>query len=99
MGDAGYRATIANFSARTRGWWIMIAIFLLAMLSGDIGSVILFALITFLALREFINLTPTKRGDRDTLLLLLFVIIPIQYALVAIAWYGFFVTFIPVLDT
>ena len=74
----------------------MVVIFLLAMLSGGIGSVILFGLTSFLALREFITMTPTKRGDHGTLLWLFFVITPIQYGLVAIGWYGLFAIFIPV---
>jgi phosphatidate cytidylyltransferase len=96
LGNAGYRATIANLNARTRAWWLMVAVFFLAMLSGGIGSVILFGLTSFLALREFITMTPTKRGDHDTLLWLFFVITPIQYGLVAIGWYGLFAIFIPV---
>ena len=95
-GNAGYQETIANLNARTRAWWLMVAIFFLAMLSGGIGSVILFGLTSFLALREFITMTPTKRGDHDTLLWLFFVITPIQYGLVAIGWYGLFAIFIPV---
>jgi phosphatidate cytidylyltransferase len=95
-GNDDYRATIANLNARTRAWWSMVAIFLLAMLSGGIGSVILFGLTSFLALREFITMTPTKRGDHGTLLWLFFVITPIQYGLVAIGWYGLFAIFIPV---
>ena len=96
LGSAGYRATIANLNARTRAWWVMVAVFFLAMLSGGIGSVILFGLTSFLALREFITMTPTKRGDHGTLLWLFFVITPIQYGLVAIGWYGLFAIFIPV---
>jgi phosphatidate cytidylyltransferase len=95
-GNDDYRATIANLNARTRAWWLMVAIFLLAMLSGGIGSVILFGLTSFLALREFITMTPTKRGDHGTLLWLFFVITPIQYGLVANGWYGLFAIFIPV---
>jgi phosphatidate cytidylyltransferase len=95
-GNAGYQATIANLNARTRAWWLMVAVFFLAMLSGGIGSVILFGLTSFLALREFVTMTPTKPGDHDTLLWLFFVITPIQYGLVAIGWYGLFAIFIPV---
>lgn len=95
-GTPEYRATIANLNARTRAWWVMVAIFLLAMISGRIGSVILFGLTSFLALREFVTMTPTKRGDHGTLLWVFFIITPIQYVLVAIGWYGLFSIFIPV---
>lgn len=92
----GYQATIANLNARTKAWWIMVAIFLGALLTGGIGSVVLFGLTSFLALREFITMTPTRAGDHRTLFWLFFVIIPIQYWLVGIGWYGLFSIFIPV---
>jgi len=90
------RRTVQNLNARTRAWWMMVAIFLFAMLSGGLGSVVLFALTSFLALREFVTMTPTKLGDHGTLLWVFFVITPIQYALVALHWYGLFSIFIPV---
>ena len=90
------QSTIANLNARIRAWWVMVAIFLLAMLSGGLGSVVLFGLTSFLALREFVTMTPTKLGDHGTLLWVFFVITPIQYALVALNWYGLFSIFIPV---
>ena len=93
--DLKSQSTIANLNARIRAWWVMVAIFLLAMLSG-LGSVILFGLTSFLALREFVTMTPTKPGDHGTLLWVFFVITPIQYALVAFNWYGLFSIFIPV---
>jgi phosphatidate cytidylyltransferase len=89
-------ATVKNLNARVRAWWVMVAIFGLAMATGGIGSVILFALTSFLALREFITLTPTRRGDHRSLFWIFFVILPIQYYLIAIQWYGLFSIFIPV---
>ena len=55
--------TINNINARIRAWWIMSIIFAIALLTGGIGSVILFAFLSFFALREFITLTPTRPGD------------------------------------
>jgi phosphatidate cytidylyltransferase len=95
-GGLEFQSTIANLNARTRAWWVMVAIFLLAMLSGGLGSVVLFGLTSFLALREFVTMAPTKLGDPGTLLWVFFVITPIQYALVAVNWYGLFSIFIPV---
>jgi phosphatidate cytidylyltransferase len=89
-------ATVKNLNARVRAWWVMVAIFGLALATGGIGSVILFALTSFLALREFITLTPTRRGDHRSLFWIFFVILPIQYYLIAIQWYGLFSIFIPV---
>ena len=88
--------TIANLNARIRAWWVMCIISVFAMLIGPIGSVILFALMSFYALRECVTLTPTRRGDHEALFWCFFVILPLQYLLVGIEWYSLFVIFIPV---
>lgn len=94
-GDAS-RKVIENLNARIRAWWMMVAIFGVALMIGRIGSVVLFSLTSFLALREFITLTPTARGDHRTLFWAFFIILPLHYWLVARQWYGMFVIFIPV---
>lgn len=95
-GDERKRATIANLNARTRAWWVMVAVFGAALAVGRIGAVVLFGLLSFLALREFITLTPTRAGDHRTLFWAFFVITPLQYALIAADWYGLFSILIPV---
>lgn len=88
--------TIANLNARIRAWWVMCTVSVVAMLIGPIGSVVLFAMMSFYALRECITLTPTRRGDHEALFWCFFVILPVQYLLVGIEWYNLFVIFIPV---
>ena len=56
--EAG-KKTVANLNARIRAWWIMVAVFAIAIGTGGIGSIVLFGLMSFFALREFITLTPT----------------------------------------
>jgi phosphatidate cytidylyltransferase len=90
------RATVGNLNARIRAWWVMSAVFALTLFVGPVGSVILFALISFLALREFITLTPTRRGDHRSLFWVFFIITPLQYTLLARSWYGMFSILIPV---
>ncbi len=90
------RATIENLNARTRAWWKMCTIFALTLLIGRVGSLVLFGLLSLLALREYITLVPTRRGDHRTLLWSFFIITPLQYYLIGIAWYGFFAIMIPV---
>jgi phosphatidate cytidylyltransferase len=90
------RTTIDNLNARMRAWWKMCAIFAGSILVGRIGSLILFAVISFLALREYMTLVPTRRGDHRTLFWSFFVITPLQYYLIGIQWYGFFAIMIPV---
>lgn len=89
-------ATISNLNARIRAWWVMCTIAVIAMLIGPIGSVVLFALMSFFALRECITLMPTRRGDHEALFWCFFIILPAQYLLVGIQWYSVFVIFIPV---
>jgi len=88
--------TIQNLNSRVKAWWVMAAVFGLAMFAGRIGCVVLFGLISFLALREFITLTPTKLGDHRTLFWVFFIITPLQYYLVATQQYGAFSILIPV---
>jgi phosphatidate cytidylyltransferase len=94
--DAG-RATIDNLNARIRAWWKMCAIFGASILIGRIGALVLFGIISFLAMREYMTLVPTRRGDHRTLFWSFFVIMPLQYYLLGVQWYGFFAIMIPVL--
>src|SRR5262249_60108384 len=89
------RRVIDNLNARIRAWWEMSAVFALTLLVGKTGSLILFALLSFLALREYITLVPTRRGDHRTLFWTFFIITPLQYYLIGINWYGFFAILIP----
>jgi phosphatidate cytidylyltransferase len=63
---------------------------------GETVATVLFALIAFFALREFITLSPTRRGDHRSLILAFFVVLPIQFWLVATARFDLFTVFIPV---
>lgn len=91
------RTTIDNLNARIRAWWKMCAIFAASVLVGRVGALVLFAIISFLALREYMTLVPTRRGDHRTLFWSFFVIMPLQYYLIGIQWYGLFAIMIPVL--
>jgi phosphatidate cytidylyltransferase len=96
VASPGGRPTLQNLNARIRAWWLMVAVFGFAMATGGIGSVVLFGLTSFLALREFITLTPTRSGDHRTLFWVFFVILPLQYYLIAIKWYGLYSILIPI---
>jgi phosphatidate cytidylyltransferase len=74
----------------------MAAVVAAALLLGKIAATVLFGLLSLLALREFITITPTRRGDHATLFWAFFVVTPLQYVLVAIDWYGLFSILIPV---
>jgi phosphatidate cytidylyltransferase len=87
---------VENLNQRIRAWWVMVALIGLAFLFGRIGVIILFAIASFTALREFITLTETRRGDHYALVAAFFVILPLQYILIAIDWYGLYSILIPV---
>jgi phosphatidate cytidylyltransferase len=93
---AARRAAMENLNARITAWWVMCGVVLGSLLAGSMGVVVLFALLSFLALREFVTLTPTHRADHRVLLLAFFVAIPLQYTLIAVGWYGLFAVLIPV---
>ncbi len=92
----GPNKVVANLDARVKAWWGMVAVFGVALATGGLGSIILFGLLSFFALREFITLTPTRPGDHRTLFWAFFIVTPLQYYLIAMHWYGLFTILIPV---
>ena len=81
--------------ARTRSWWIMIGLFSAAVLLGSTTTVIFFGFVSFLGLKEFFSMVPTRRADRRVLFWCYLSII-FQYLWVSQSWYGMFIIFIPV---
>ncbi len=94
--DGVEHPSIANLNARIDAWWGMILVMGLAFLGGRTGVIVLFALCSFAALREFATLVSTVRDDHRALLLAFFVVLPVQYWAIWVDWYGFYSIFIPV---
>lgn len=84
-----------NLSQRVNSWWVMIAIFALAVGVSKNATIILFGILSFLALKEYLSLIPTRRADRRVLFWV-YLTIPVQYIWVAKEWYGMYIIFIPV---
>jgi phosphatidate cytidylyltransferase len=57
---------------------------------------VLFGFASFVAFREYVTIAPTRRGDHGVLLVGFFIVIPFQYLLVWLEWYGLYSIFIPV---
>ena len=89
-------AVIDNLNARINAWWVMILIIFAAAALGFYGVIGLFFVISFMALREFLSLLYIRRGDHLALAACFYVILPLQYFLVAIDWFSMFTIFIPV---
>lgn len=80
---------------RMKSWWVMIGVFTIAMLLSGIGSLFFMTFVSFLALKEYLSMIPTRRADRRVLALA-YLAIPLQYFWIGMPWYGMFIIFIPV---
>ena len=95
VGDAR-RQLLARADGVLRSSWAMAIVFWIGWLAGDTVATVLFALVSFFALREFLTLSPTRRGDHRSLVLAFFVVLPLQYVLVGTEHFDMFTVFIPV---
>ncbi len=77
-------ALVRRFRQRLSAWWLMCAILVFGFLLQKVGTVILFGLVSFWALREFITMAPTRRGDHRALFWALVIFTPLQYVLVGL---------------
>lgn len=87
---------LETYMIRVQSWWAMVILMSLALLTGMAGLSLLFAFVSFAALREFLTLTAKSRADHWALVLAFFVVLPLQYVFVGLGWIGIFTVFIPV---
>ncbi|MEJ5112065.1 phosphatidate cytidylyltransferase [Erwinia billingiae] len=80
---------------RINSWWIIVGVFSLAMLSPKGLALAFFGFLSFLSLKEYLTLAPTRRSD-NVPLLWMYAAIPLQYIWVGMSWYGMFIIFIPI---
>ncbi len=85
----------SELTRRTLSWWWIIGLLLVFLSLGRTYAIIFFALLSFLALKEFLSIVPTRQSDRPVIFWA-YLSIPIQYYWVASGWYGMFIIFIPV---
>jgi phosphatidate cytidylyltransferase len=95
--DSGIDVAILDtFRVRVRAWWILFATLAAAFLLGHWTTVVIFGLLSFWALREFITLTPTRLGDHHTLFWVFTIVPLLQFWLVGMGYYGWYSIMIPV---
>lgn len=96
--EAGQRqlAEWKNRRGMVQTSWVMMLVFWLGWAAGTVVGLWLFGLLSFFALREFITLSPTRRGDHRSLVLAFFVVLPLQFVLVGLRRFDLFTVFIPV---
>jgi len=85
-----------RFGRDLRAVWVASILFWTAWAAGPLISTLLFGVVSFIALRELITLTHTRRADHRSLLLAFFVVLPTQYLLVGLRHFDLFSVFIPV---
>ncbi|MFK0272442.1 phosphatidate cytidylyltransferase [Ensifer sp. KUDG1] len=92
----GSNGAIENLNARIKAWWAMVVLIAIAFVAGRVGVLLLFAFCSFAALREFITLINTRRGDHWAIAAAFFVVLPINYFLLWAEQYGIYSIFVPV---
>lgn len=83
-----------NFNQRVKSFWFITILFTFAILSNKLTAFILVGFISYLALKEYLSLIPTRRADRRVLFWA-YLSIPIQLYFIYINWLAMFYLFIP----
>ena len=89
------QADYHELTQRIHAWWVMVAIFAVALGLGTRWSIAFFGFVSFLALKEYLSLIPTRRADRRVIFWA-YLTIPVQYWWVADGNFPMFTLFIPV---
>jgi len=81
--------------ARVKSWWVMVTVFAVAVFIYQPLSAVFLALISYLALKEYFSMIPTRKIDR-VVLLIAYLAVPVQFYFAYRAQFGLFMVFIPV---
>ena len=96
MGKVKPQGDFSELKMRTRSWWLMATIFVLATIVHPVITFISLGLLSFFALRELSSISKNVREADRRVLIWCFLSIPVQYCFAYIGHYGLFLTFIPV---
>lgn len=80
---------------RIQSWWWMIGSLFVVLAASRGASIMFFAFLSFLALKEFLSIVPTRHADRRVIFWI-YLAIPLQYYWIHAGAYGLFITFVPV---
>jgi phosphatidate cytidylyltransferase len=81
--------------SRVRSWWVMVTVFAVAVFIYQPLSAVFLALISYLGLKEYFSMIPTRKIDR-VVLLIAYLAVPAQFYFAYRAEFGLFMVFIPV---
>lgn len=80
---------------RMYSWWVMAGLFVVMVALGRLPTIVFFAVISMLALKEYFNIIPTRPVDKHLITVVL-LIVPLQYWWVWQEWHTLLTMFIPV---
>jgi phosphatidate cytidylyltransferase len=83
-----------DLGPRMRSWWVISILVTGALFAGAVAFTCLFALISFLALKEYLTLAPTRREDR-AVVLLAYLSIPVSAFVILINEYLIYLVTVP----
>ena len=86
---------LSELSSRIATWWVIVSVLTAALVMGRAATLVVLAFISYLALKEYLSIIPTRKQDR-LVLALVYLAIPVQFWLVWTEWYGLFIVFVPV---
>lgn len=84
-----------ELKARMYSWWIIIGFFIVGAMLHTTAAMFFFGFLSYLALKEYFALIPSRQTDRRVMFYAYLSIIP-QYYFTSIGWYGMFIIWIPV---
>lgn len=85
---------LPKIGSRIHFLWIMLVIFVLAVVYSPTYLILYLAFLSFLALKEYFSITPTRRADRRVLFWA-YLAVPLQFYWIWQGWYPAFISFIP----
>ena len=94
--DDVHSRRLREFNGLLRTSWLMCTVFWVGWAAGETVATVLFGIVAFFALREFITLSPTRQGDHRSLVMAFFMVLPVQFALVITRHFDMVTVFIPV---
>lgn len=86
---------LPKISLRIQFLWMLTLVFLLSMRFSYRILLVYIAFLSFLALKEFLSITPTRRSDRRVLFCA-YLAIPLQFFIIWMGWREAFIIFVPV---
>jgi phosphatidate cytidylyltransferase len=87
---------VRELQQRTKSWWIMASVFILATVLHPVISFIAFGLLSFAALRELASISKNIRPEDRRVIIWCYLAIPVQYFLAYMGYFNLFIIFIPV---